>query len=63
MKSNNDVGHCGTIQFGGELMGLKYFEPTIQTSWTIVERHPEKMGIRMWINGARASVIQDRAWV
>jgi len=52
----------GTIRFGG-VMGSKSFQPTIQTSWTIVERHPEKMGIRMWINGARASVIQDRLWV
>ena len=50
----------GTIRFGGDLMDIKYFEPTIQTSWTIVERHPEKMGIRMWINGAPDSVIQER---
>ena len=49
-----------TIWLADEMIVMK---STIQTLCIIVERHPEKMGIRMWINGVRASVIQDRRWV
>jgi hypothetical protein len=33
---------------------------TIQISSIIVERHPTKMGIKMWIIGRGASAIQGR---
>jgi len=38
----------------------EFFKSTIQISLMIVERHPKKMGIKMWINRGMTSGIQDR---
>jgi len=60
MKSNRlKVFNVWFIREGRDNRDV-FFQSTIQISLIIVERHPKKMGITMWINSGKASGTQER---
>ena len=60
MKSNRPGVFNVWVIWEGRNNRDMFVQSTIQISRIIVERHPKKMGITMWINSGKASGTQER---